>query len=55
MNLLFSFAVLIADIVAIVDCAKSNQETGKKTLWILAVILLPIVGVVLYFLLGKKK
>ncbi|MCM8761320.1 MAG: PLD nuclease N-terminal domain-containing protein [Candidatus Omnitrophica bacterium] len=50
-----SIVVLILDIIAIVDVLKSAMDTGKKVLWILLVIILPVVGMVLYFLLGKKK
>jgi hypothetical protein len=46
--------VLILDIVAIVDALKSSMDTGKKALWIILILLLPVIGMVLYFLLGKK-
>lgn len=55
MNTLLGLIVLILDIIAIVDCLKSNASTGKKLLWILLIVILPIVGMILYFLLGKKK
>jgi len=47
--------ILVLDIIAIVDCVKSSMETGMKVLWIVLIILLPIVGLILYFLLGRKK
>ncbi len=47
--------ILVLDILAIVDCAKSNMSTGKKVLWILLILLLPVVGLILYYLLGKKS
>lgn len=52
---LIALAVLILDIVAIVDIVKSSKDTGNKILWLLLVILLPLIGMVLYFLIGKKK
>jgi hypothetical protein len=55
MNSLLALIVLILDIIAIVDCLKSDASTGKKLLWILLVVLLPVLGMILYFLLGKKK
>jgi heme/copper-type cytochrome/quinol oxidase subunit 2 len=42
------------DIIAIVDVLKSSMDSEKKALWIILVILLPVVGMALYFLLGKK-
>jgi len=47
--------ILVLDIIAIVDCVKSSMETGMKVLWIVLIILLPIIGLILYFLLGRKK
>ena len=55
MGALVGLVVLVLDIVAIVDAVKSPMETGKKILWVIVVLVLPIVGMVLYFLIGKKK
>jgi len=46
--------VLVLDIIAIVDVLKSHTDTGKKALWIILIIILPVIGMVLYFLIGKK-
>jgi len=51
---LLSLVILVLDIVAIVDVLKSSASTGRKALWIILILLLPLVGMVLYFLLGKK-
>jgi len=55
MGSLLGLIILILDIVAIIDCLKGTLETGKKVLWIVLIVLLPIVGLILYFLLGRKK
>jgi len=55
MGALLGLVVLVLDIVAIVDLLKNVKDTGKKVLWILLILILPLVGMVLYFLLGKKK
>ena len=47
--------VLVLDIIAIVDVLKSSMDTGKKALWIILILLLPVIGMVLYFLIGKKQ
>jgi len=46
--------VLVLDIIAIVDVLKSSTDTGKKALWIILILILPVIGMVLYFLIGKK-
>ena len=47
--------VFVLDIIAIIDCAKRNMDTSKKILWIVLIIVLPVIGLILYFLLGRSK
>jgi succinate dehydrogenase/fumarate reductase cytochrome b subunit len=55
MHLVIGLVVLVLDIIAILDCLKRPMETGKKALWIILIIVLPVVGMILYFLLGRGK
>lgn len=55
MGPLIGLVVLVLDIIAIVDALKSTKPTGEKALWIILILLLPLIGMVLYFLIGKKK
>jgi hypothetical protein len=48
-------AVLILDLVALVSLLKSGADTGTKILWVLLIVLLPVVGMVLYFLMGPGR
>jgi len=52
---LIGLVVFVLDIIAIVDCLKSNADTVKKLLWILLILFLPLVGMLLYFLIGRGK
>ena len=47
--------VLVLDIIAILDVLKSSMDTGKKALWVILILILPVIGMVLYFLIGKKQ
>jgi hypothetical protein len=47
--------VLIADIYAILKIAKSSTSDGKKALWIAVVLVLPVLGVIIWFLLGPGR
>ena len=55
MNQLIGLVILVLDIVAIVECVQSRMDTTKKVLWIVLIIVLPVVGMILYFLLGRNK
>lgn len=50
---LLGLIVLILDIWAIVKILESNQPTGKKVLWIVVILLLPLIGLILWYLLGR--
>ena len=52
---LLGVIVLILDVIAIVSILKSGADTGTKLLWCLLVILLPVIGMVLYFLMGPGR
>lgn len=51
---LLPILILIVDIVVIIDILKSNKDAEKKILWIVAVIFLPVLGPILYYVLTKK-
>lgn len=46
--------ILIADIYAIVRIAQSGAEPMWKAIWIVIVILLPVLGLILWFFFGPK-
>jgi hypothetical protein len=52
---LASLVIFVLDILAIVDCAKSSRESGQKVLWIVLILILPLVGLILYYLIGRGK
>jgi len=51
---LLSLVILVLDIVAIIDVLKSSMSTGKKVLWVLLILILPVIGLLLYFFIGRK-
>lgn len=46
--------VLALDIWAIVSIIGSNTTTGKKVLWTLLVLVLPIVGFIIWLIAGPR-
>ena len=52
---LIGLLVLVLDIVALVSLLKSGADTATKILWLLLIVLLPVLGMVLYFLLGPGR
>jgi hypothetical protein len=54
MGRLISLLILVIDVLVIIDILKSNKDTEKKVLWIIAVVFLPILGPILYYFVGKR-
>ncbi len=52
---LLGIIILILDIVAFVDIFKSSMDTLGKVLWALVVLFFPVLGMILYFLFGRKS
>ncbi len=55
MDKLLGLVILVLNIVAIVDCFKTAGDTGKKILWTILILVLPGLGLILYYVIGKKK
>ena len=54
MQTILGIVVLVLDIIAVIDVIKSAKATGQKVLWIALIVILPIIGLILYFLLGRR-
>ncbi|HMA87563.1 MAG TPA: PLDc N-terminal domain-containing protein [Burkholderiales bacterium] len=46
--------ILAGDIWAIINILQSSASNEKKLLWILVVVLLPLLGLILWFFLGPR-
>lgn len=46
--------LLAADIWAILNIIRSSATTGRKVLWIVLVLVLPLVGLVIWFFAGPR-
>lgn len=51
---LLGLVLLVLAIFAIVKCLQSSASTGEKALWIVLILVLPVIGVILFFLIGPK-
>lgn len=53
-GLLIAAAVLVLDVLSILDVFNNGKDSEKKALWILLIILLPLAGPLLYFFLTRR-
>lgn len=45
---------LILFVWAVIQILSSSMSIGSKILWTLIVFLLPVIGLILYYLIGRK-
>jgi succinate dehydrogenase/fumarate reductase cytochrome b subunit len=46
--------VLLADVWAILNIFQSAASTGSKALWIVLVLVLPVLGVIIWYFAGPR-
>ena len=54
MGILIAGAVLLLDVMSLLDIFSARKDTEKKALWIVVILVLPIAGPILYFLLCRR-
>lgn len=54
-NGLLGALVLAGDIWAILNIFQSSASNEKKLIWIIAVVLLPVLGLLLWYFLGPRN
>lgn len=54
-NSLWGLLVLAGDIWAIINILQSSASSEKKLIWVIAVVLLPVLGLILWYFLGPRN
>ena len=52
---LIGLLIMVLDVIALVSLLKSGADTATKILWAVLIILLPVLGMILYFLMGPGR
>lgn len=52
---LLGLIILVANIWAIINVIGSPATTGAKVLWVVLILLLPILGLILWLIMGPRK
>ena len=52
---LVGLIVGILDIIAIISVLLGRGSVGHKLLWVLLVLILPVIGMILYYLIGRNS
>jgi hypothetical protein len=52
---LLGLIVLVLDILAIIEIIKGRTKDTEKILWVVLIIFLPVIGLLLWWFMGRKK
>jgi hypothetical protein len=52
---LIGFAVFVLDIWAILKVFKSSASNGSKIFWTLIILVLPLLGLIIWYFAGPKE
>lgn len=52
---LFGLIILAGDIWAIINILNSGEKGSTKFIWILVILLLPLIGLLIWFFAGPKS
>ena len=51
---IIALLVFIADVWAIIQVLQSRESTGTKVLWVVLIVLLPVVGLIIWYFAGPR-
>lgn len=51
---LVGLLIFVFDVVAILKVVGSSAPTGTKVVWVLVILLLPVVGLLLWWFMGPR-
>ena len=53
-NSIIGLLILALDVWAIINIAQSSESSGAKALWIVLVLVLPVLGLVIWYFAGPR-
>ena len=51
---IFGLLILILDIWAIISIVRSDSTSGKKVLWVLLIVILPVLDLIIWGIMGPR-
>lgn len=54
MDYIFGIVIFLLDVWAIASIINTNEPMSKKLLWIAVVVILPVLGLIIWYFMGPK-
>ncbi|SIS50029.1 PLD nuclease N-terminal domain-containing protein [Paracoccus saliphilus] len=55
MDYIFGIVIFVLDVWAIAQVINTNEPMSKKILWIAIIVILPILGLIIWYFMGPKS
>lgn len=55
LSLIFGLLIAVLDIIALFDVLFSRRPIVEKLLWAIVIVMLPLLGLILYLLMGRSS
>lgn len=55
MDYIFGIVIFVLDVWAIAQVINTNEPMSKKILWIAIIVVLPILGLIIWYFMGPKS
>lgn len=52
---LLGLIILVANVWAIINVVGSTATTGAKVLWVVLILILPVIGLILWLIIGPRR
>ena len=53
--ILFVLGLIILPVIALIDVLRSRFRENMQIIWVLIILLLPLIGAILYFAIGREQ
>lgn len=53
--IIFGLIVFIPFLIALIDILRNKFEGSNQLIWVLIILVLPLLGPILYFIIGTKQ
>ena len=53
--ILIMLLFFIVPVITLIDVLKNESEGNNKLIWVLVILLLPVFGAIIYFIIGNRQ
>jgi len=55
LEFIFTPIIIILDLIALYDILTTRRSAVSKVLWVIVILLMPVLGLIVYYIFGKRN